>query len=161
MTWGSPGASCWALYGAREQQVSHQDRQPVCDVGLQHACPVLGAAGPNVGDSAWARFGGCPAGDDGWGRKPTGSPRQGQWVPRGLALAEVAAVWEDRTGGWGKPLSSGQLLTRLWPGTEPGVCPLCRGTEGNSSRRTWGWDGLSAQEALGMKSQRGREGDVP
>lgn len=69
--------------------------------------PVLGAAGPNIGDSAWARFGGCPAGDHGWGRKPTGSPRQGQWVPRELALAEVGAVWEDRTAGWGKPSPQG------------------------------------------------------
>lgn len=61
----------------------------------------------------------------------------------------------------GEALSSGQLLTRLWPGTEPGVCPLRRTTEGNSSRRMWGWDGLSGQEELGMKSQWGREGDVP
>lgn len=38
MTWGSSGANCWALYGKKQYQVSHQWlSDPLCDMGLQHA----------------------------------------------------------------------------------------------------------------------------
>ena len=106
MTWGSPGASCWALYGEGEQQVSHQRAATRgCDGGLQHAGPVLGTAGKNVRDSARPCSWGCPvAGAE--------SPRWGQWMPRGLALVEAGAVVEGRTGGGGSPSSLGSG----WPG---------------------------------------------
>lgn len=61
MTWGSPGASCWALYAEREHQVSHQGSSNQCPT--QHATCALSTPG----DPAWK--GAQPAGD-GLGRKP-------------------------------------------------------------------------------------------
>lgn len=94
MTWGSPGASCWALYGEKQHQVSHQWLSNHCVTWASSMPRVLGTAGQNGRILPGPSWEGAQPGDDSSGRKPKAAEGKGSRLLEGWLWLRWGAVWE-------------------------------------------------------------------